>query len=280
MPRAVNDGMAGDDLAVRGPCAVRPWARRLATATGVAVLLLTGCTSDEAPDAPGSPAPSPTPATAATPESQTPKPTEEVRFVYQPPDSPCAPVSALETLPLPGGDPYILADPFFSDEDRFGYLLEICTYELATLKSVEGRDKDRVLTDHVQIEAQFRLYRDHADSTFVELHLYPELPPEPGELDEWDEAFPTTGQQRAWWEECEPAPCAEGQDPSVRTYAFQRDFRGHVGNLEFDMTVAYIGETLPPGVEVTVVSVARDVVLAMVATKERVDSTAPASPAG
>lgn len=213
------------------------------------------------------------------PDSPTPDPADAVRFAYQPPDSPCPPASALETLPLPGGSPYALTDPYFSDNGRFGYLLEICRYGLTELKDIAGPDEDTVLADHVVVNAKFKLYRDReADSPNVD--LYPELPPEPGELDEWDEAFPTTGQQRAWWEECEPAPCAEGQDPSVRTYAFQRDFRGHVGNLEFDMTVAYIGETLPPGVEDTVVSVARDVVLAMVATKERVDSTAPASPAG
>lgn len=270
--------MAGDDSLAWGARTVRPRAPRLVNAAGAAVLLLTGCTSGDAPDGHSSPSPDPsTPATSAAPESQMPDPAGDVRFAYQPPDSPCPPVSTLETLPLSGGGPYVLTDPFFSNDDRFGYLLEICTYELAELKDVVGRDEDTVLTDHVQVEAHFRLYRDReTDSPNVD--LYPALPPEPGELDQWDQAASWNRKRRVWWEECEPAPCAEGQEPTVRTYAFQRDFKGHVGNLEFDVTVAYIGETLPRGVEVTVVSVARDVVLAMVATKQRVDSASPTAP--
>jgi hypothetical protein len=243
---------------------------RALSATGAAVVaagvVLSGCTGQRTAEAPPTPT-STTPASLAPPETpETPEPVR-IEFEFRRPDPLCPSVAALEALPLVDQYPYALVDPFLSDArtERFGYFDVYCDYQRAEI----GDGDDMILEDHARIGANFALYPRWEDSAHAD--FYPALPVQSADLDDW-QAAATFRRERDWWEGCgEGTLCAEGEEPTVQTLAWQRDFLGHVGNLEFDVTVTYIAQRLPADVELRTVEIFRDLVLATMESYERVD---------
>jgi hypothetical protein len=231
----------------------------------VAVLLV-GCSGGQPLGGDGPPSPSPSvPAGSPTPtgSAEPVGPTEQdlaIEFAFQAPDEPCPPVSALTTLPPVDGEEYILHDPFLDERDtRF---LEICTYKLAGV----GED-DIVLQDHVHVSAHFTLFRQWAGT-----ELYRPLPISVDDLAAWSAVRTGTRLIDPWREGCAPAtPCPTGEEPTVRTRGHESLFAAHAGNLEFYVNVVYIAERLPPDVEERTVAIFRELALAAIAERERVD---------
>jgi hypothetical protein len=236
-------------------------------------MVLPGCTSGDGPpaatqdsDVSASPShspqePEPTPA-PSTPAEQT----APIEFRYQPPDPPCVPVSALDTLPASEDGSYALDDRFTEGEAR---LRAFCAYERSGIGV--GPEEDTILEDHVLITSEITLFREWGDSDFAA--VYPELPVASDDLDDWSVAVSTSHKDDdPWWEGCGPAtPCADDEEPTVRTYVWKTNFEGHAGNLEFYVRVYYIAEHLPFDAESQTIEIFRDLVLAVVESRERVE---------
>jgi hypothetical protein len=244
---------------------VRPpwgWWTGVTAAIAAGAVVLAGCTGQRAAETPPTtpPVTSPTPAEPDTPEpsGSSPDPVQ-IEFEFQRPDPICPPVSALQALPMASQRSYLLVDPYLNETaiERFGRFAVICSYERA---EVGGDGEDRILEDHARIGAQVRLYPQWEDSPFAD--LYRPLPVQSAALDDWRTAVGIS-EEDVRWEGCgEGMPCAEGEEPTVRTLVLHVDFTGHVGNLEFDVTVSYIAQRLPADVELRAVEIFRDFVLA------------------
>jgi hypothetical protein len=238
-------------------------------AVAAVAVLLVGCSGGQPLGGDGSPSPSPSvPAGSPAPTGSAEPigPTEEdlaIEFAFEAPDEPCPPVSALTTLPPVDGEEYVLHDPFLEELDtRF---LEICTYRLAGV----GED-DIVLEEHVRVSAHFTLFRDWADSDWGE--MYRPLPVSSDDRAAWSAARTTARLIDPWREGCAPAtPCPAGEEPTVQTRAHQSLFAAHAGNLEFHVRITYIAERLPPDVEERTVAIFRELALAAIANRERLD---------
>lgn len=231
------------------------------------MLILAGCTGGQSPEDPTPPATSTPPATLPpAPTSQTP-PVEPIEFTFQAPDPPCPPASSLETLPLSGEHDYESFKPSLFERDDSFFM--ICGYNPVGARG----DEDMIVEDHASVSANIYLYRRWEDSRNSRQQFWPELPVGSDDLDDWKETVWTTDRRRVRWEGCGPeTPCQDGEEPTVRTYASQWAIRGHVGNLDFDeVVVQYIAEQIPADVESRVLAIARDVVLAVVDSYERID---------
>lgn len=236
--------------------------RGIAGAT-IGALVIGGCTGGQEPgEQPSSPSTATaTPAAPTATHRPAPPPVDPIEFAFQAPEPPCPPVSALDTLPVADGHSYESYRPFLGDDDGFFYM--ICGYYLAEV--ARGAD-DTIVDDHASVSAQIRLYRRWEDSPNSRLPFWPELPHWSEDLADWARVASDQDDRRVWWEGCgEDTPCAAGEALTVRTYASRWDFRGHVGNLDFDdVTVQFIGEQIPPDVELIVTEIFRDFVLAAV----------------
>lgn len=241
--------------------------RMLAAVAVTGLLLVPGCVSGGDSDTPATPEGAGSQTGAATPAlspGPTPSPAEPIRFVYAPPDSPCVPVADLMFLPSAGERDYESVDPDFSRENVGGGWREYCIYRLAEI----GDGDDMVRADHVFIRMDYAVYRKWEDS---DEQSYPELPVWSDDVELWRQ-FDITRDPRVVWEGCGPAtPCEDGEEPTVRTYGLRAWYSGHVGNLELDVRIEYIAERLPVDVEDRLVAIFRDLVLAVVDSKERVE---------
>jgi hypothetical protein len=257
--------VAGTNRYRPGLCA-RP--RALCAAAAVAGLLLVpGCTSGGDGDVTATPEVTASPSVAASPSaapSPSPSPPEPMEFVYAPPDSPCLPAAQLTFLPSAAEHEYVSVEPEFGEENVGGGWREYCAYRLAEI----GDGRDMVLDDHVFIRMDYAVYRQWGDSSWV--GAYPELPVWSDDLERW-RLFDITRDPEVRWEGCGPAtPCEDGEEPTVRTYGLRAWYSGHVGNLELDVRIEYIAEHLPADVEDRLVEIFRDLVFAVVDSKERV----------
>jgi hypothetical protein len=171
-------------------------------------------------------------------------------------------------LPLADRRAYELSNTY-SDSDteveRSGHHLAVCGYERADI----GDGEDMILEDHGSLSAELLLWRSWEDS--VHASLYPALPVQSADLDQWRIAMGFQ-RERVGWEGCgEETPCEEGEEPTVRTRKWLTDFHGHVGNLEFEVTVSYIAQRRPADLERRTVEIFRDFVLAAMQSYERAD---------
>jgi hypothetical protein len=127
-----------------------------------------------------------------------------------------------------------------------------------------------VLADHVVITSETRLFRTWEDAQWRD--SYAVLPLESDNLDDWRIAIRHSRDKGVWWEGCGPdQPCADGEEPTVRTRAWQTQFDGYAGNLEFWVYITYVAERLPADAEARTVEIFRSLVLATVESYERVD---------
>lgn len=247
------------------PSGRRAWAATNMAVAVTSAVLLSGCTGQRAAEAPPTTAPAtPTTPTASPATPATPTEPAQIEFEFRQPDPVCPPVSALETLPLADQDPYeLVRSSSYSDTDveRFGHFWTLCSYQRAEIG--EGGD-DMILEDHARISAQVNLYRRRDDPLNTNLGLSNRpLPVQSVDLDDWRVAA-GFDREMVWWEGCgEEGPCAEGEQPTTGTRAWQVVFKGHVGNLEFlDVTVSYIAQRLPADVELRTIEIFRDFALA------------------
>ncbi|HEY8472762.1 MAG TPA: hypothetical protein VIL37_09030 [Natronosporangium sp.] len=235
--------------------------RSIAGAT-IGALFFGGCTAGRESEAqpPSPPAITATPAAPTASQRATVPPLEPIEFTFQAPDEPCPPVSSLETLPVPDGHRYESFEPFVTDDD--GYFSMICSYNIVGARGAN----DTIIEDHASVSAQIQLYRSWEESPTSRLSFWPEFPLWSEDLADWARASVGDGDRYVRWEGCgEDTPCEGSEEPTVRTYASRWDFRGHVGNLDFnDVTVQFIGEQIPPDVELIVTEILRDFVLAVV----------------
>jgi hypothetical protein len=242
--------------------------RALALGTGLAVVL-SGCSAArEAQDPPTA-----VPTTeATTPAAESPSPTESptpIRLAFQRPDPLCPPASALEITSPAGAQSHELIDPYLSDTEleRADRYHVWCTYKHADA----GEDsEDMVLTDHVLITSETRLFRTWEEAQRRDSD--PMLPLESDDLDDWLDAIVSSRDEGIWWEGCGPSQaCEGGEEPTVRTRAWQTRFEGYAGNLEFYAHITYVAERLPADAESRTVEVFRNLVLATLESYERVD---------
>jgi hypothetical protein len=247
---------------------VQTGTRALALATSLA-LMLSGCsgareTHDPPATVPATPEAT-TPAPDRPPPTATPAP---VQLALQRPEPLCPPATALDIAPPAGDVRYELIDPYLSDTalERLGRYNVWCTY-----KPVDAGEpgEDMVLAEHVVITSETRLYRAWEESRWRE--VYPALPLESDNLDQWRVALASSRDKGVWWAGCGPRePCPEGREPTVQTRAWQTQFEGHVGNLEFYVHIIYIAERLPADAESRTVEIFRSLVLATMESYERV----------
>jgi hypothetical protein len=124
-------------------------------------------------------------------------------------------------------------------------------------------ERDVLLEDHVLVNATITVFRERSDSRWAD--VYPDLPVGSDDLDDWAVAVLYQRDLDNWLEGCEPdLVCAEGEEPTVSTDAWQTTFNGFVGNLEFYVTVTYVAERLPTNAQALNVAVFRELVLAEV----------------
>ncbi|HEY8473652.1 MAG TPA: hypothetical protein VIL37_13585 [Natronosporangium sp.] len=223
-----------------------------------ALLVMVGCTSPEEPPDP-----------AASPETQAPSPTESptptaaptpIEFVYAMPEEPCPPVSSLDTFPMVDEHPYALVNA--GAWDRGDHILHVCTYVRADQEDPD----DVIFEDSAVLGGTIRLYRDIADAWPSTDY---ELPIESADLNDW---LPATGyhEEFVWYEGCGPdTTCDDGELPTV--LAWQSELRGRVGNLEFRLRATYRSTDLPADVEMRNAAMLRDLVLAALEGRERVE---------
>jgi hypothetical protein len=230
-------------------------------------LLFAGCTGGRAPESPP-----PTTAPSVAPETTMPEataPTETlvpIEFAFERPDVPCPPPSQLDNLSLSDEHIYALEPRLIDQSERFYRFKAFCRYTHADI----GDGEDMVVEEHAAVVSEIALYREWGDSPFA--GQYPELPVGSHDLHDWEVAVWAEDDRGVWWEGCGPeTPCEAGEPPTVRTRARQLRFEGHVGNLEFDAAVIYIGERLPADVEARVVAIFRDLVLASIDNYARAD---------
>ena len=113
-------------------------------------------------------------------------------------------------------------------------------------------------------------FRDWADSDWSE--TYRPLPVSVDDLAAWSATGTGPRLIDPWREGCAPAtPCPAGEEPTVRTRAHQSLFTAHAGNLEFHVRITYIAERPPPDVEERIVAIFRELALAAIADRARVD---------
>jgi hypothetical protein len=242
--------------------------RVLALVTGL-VVVLSGCSGTRETQDP----PTATPTTGATtPATERPSPTGSpatVQLAFQPPDPICPPASALEIAPPAGDQRHRLIDPYLSDTnvEQFNHYLVLCDYMPA---DAGGPGEDMVFADHVVITSETRLYRTWEDAEWRA--FYPLLPLESDNLDDWRGAIGLSWDKGVWGEACGPnQPCADGEEPTVQTRAWQTQFEGYAGNLEFYVHITYVAERVPADAETRTVEIFRSLVLATMDSYERVD---------
>jgi hypothetical protein len=244
-----------------------PRVAAIAAIAAAGALLAPGCTSGEGggPTAPSEPAPAAASASSAPPPpSPSPSGREAITFVHQRPDPPCLPAPDLTFLPSAGEHRYESLEPALFEEERGGFR-EHCSYKLAEI----GDGEDMVRDDHVYVSLNMALFRQWRDSSWY--GVYPEIPVGSDDLRDWSFGIPRPG-RNVVWEGCGPAtPCAGGEEPTVRTYSSQTGFYGHVGNLEIYARITYIAEHLPADVQDRITAIFRELVLAIVDSKERVE---------
>jgi hypothetical protein len=180
-----------------------------------------------------------------------------VEFAYQAPEEVCAPAAVLEDLPQTGSQRYAL-DTSLSTDDR--WIRSYCTYQPPEL--LHG-DRDMLLEDHVLVGATITVFQERSDSSWAS--VYPDLPVGSEDLDDWAVAILYWRDLDDWRQGCEPdLVCAEGEESTVSTDAWQTVFNGFVGNLEFYVRVTYAAERLPTNAQALNVAVFRELVLAEV----------------
>lgn len=242
----------------------RSW-RRARAAAVAGLLLLTGCTSDGAPADDAAPSASPPPTSDAPPATNSPTPSPsptpepvDIEFEYERPDPVCPDVSDIERLASTDDGSYTLEDPSLHEEPK---LKVFCRYWHS---DVEYGEDDTLLEDHFQVTSEVALYRDWSRSRWA--GEYPALPLRSADIGTWDVGVLGTRNIDGWWEGCGSGqtPCADDEEPEVRTDARQTIFQGHVGNLEFYVHVTYVSEDPPPDAEERNTEVFRDLVRATV----------------
>lgn len=250
----------------RRPRCCLSWRRFSAAAIAVG-LLGSGCTSGGDGDAGPTPVVT-TPPTSVAPPSLSPSPSPspveatDIEFVYEPPDSPCLPASDLTFLPAARDRTYELINSYVHALEVSGGLREGCQYELAEI----GDGDDMVLDDHVQFTLHVTVFQDRP-AWFRDFQA---LPVESDDLGVWP--LGVSRPISVVWEGCGPGvACAEGEKPTVRTHVRQASFEGHIGNLEINARINYIAEGLPADVAERTAAIYRDLVLAVVDSKERVE---------
>lgn len=232
--------------------------RAAAVVATSSLLMLSGCTSP--PGEPADPASSPAPqAPSPTPTAAAPSPVE---FVYAVPEEPCPPVSSLDTLPLSDEHPYALVNAGAVDQGN--HILHVCTYARADQEDPD----DVIFEDSAVLGGMIRLYQDIADAWPSTDY---ELPVGSTDLSDW---LPATGyhDEFVWYEGCGPdTPCADGEPPTVRVLGWRSELHGRVGNLEFELHATYRSTDLPADVEMRNAAMLRDLVLAALEGRERVE---------
>jgi hypothetical protein len=198
-----------------------------------------------------------------------------IEFVYQPPETPCPPVSAQPTLASEEQLAYTLSYSSFDEVgqpgDEIRYMPMACGYEPAAM----AEDEDVVIPDdHVWFNVRISLYPEWDESAWPPTRK--ELPVASVDVADWRRATAfELGQPGVWREGCGPdlTPCAEGEEPTVRTREWTTSVDGHVGNLRVRMVSRYIAVDLPPDAEQTVLNLHRDFLLWIVDNWEHADSS-------
>lgn len=239
------------------------WAVALAAAVS-----LTACSDSDVTSDPPTPSrlkddggtDSPSSSAADRPES-TYEPSD-IDFVFQLPEEPCPAAG-----PRLGGGRldmanYRLLDPRVHEQDENIHV--ICLYDREELLDDNG---SLVSEDHVRIVSELSLYPTREDSPSSA--NYAELPATSRELIHWEEAVLTSRELDAA-NICDIMdPC--GKESSVALEGREHVFAGHVGNLEFYVSVIYFSETIPEDALERNTAIFRNLALATVENYEPAD---------
>lgn len=275
--------MPGSAAARTDPWFKRQWpgygglARWVALAT-VSGVLAAGCTSlDDPPDA-GTRSPTVQPEQSGSPEaSENGQP--EIEFLYQPPDLPCPPVSALSEFPPADDHSYVLSRSYLNDGEELHESIRTISARCRYEPDIVTEDETVVLLDdHLILIVEMVLFRSWAESFWPD--AIREFPLASEDLRDWVPDPEGSLRHRGVWREgCEPeaAGCAENGNSAAVNYVWYMRRQGHVGNLQFELTVHYVTEEPrsdlgpPSGAPETVVAIMREFVLTVVDSWEQVN---------